>query len=208
MTSTQDPSGEPGDVSPAAADSDAATGTDGGSGRRRSGPGGRPSRARRSARPRASRPGTAPSTAATGLARRSGRGVSGPIASPRRTLLPKSRLTRQITALGLVLCAVALSLAFPLRGLLEQKQALAAAQETQQSLEQQKTELLGRREALLDPDYVAAEARRRLQYVKPGDTVFVVHAPDVAPTDAAAAAAAVPAGPWYGDLWSTLSDQS
>lgn len=165
-------------------------------------------RPRRSARPRASRPGTAPSTAATGLARRTGRGVSGPVTATRRTLLPRSRLTRQITALGLVLCAVALSLAFPLRSFLEQKQALTAAQETQQSLEQQKTELLARRDALLDPDYVAAEARRRLQYVTPGDTVFVVHAPELAPTDPTAAAATAPAGPWYGDLWSTLSDQS
>lgn len=169
---------------------------------------GRSGRPRRTPRPRSTRPGTAPTTAATGLARRSGRGVSGPVAAAGRTLLPRSRLTRQITALGLVLCAVALSLAFPLRSLLQQREALSAAQETQQVLEQQKTDLLARRSALLDPDYVAAEARRRLQYVKPGDTVFVVHAPDLTPTDAGAGTATSPSGPWYGDLWATLSDHS
>ena len=39
-----------------------------------------------------------------------------------------------------------------------------------------------RKVALSDPDYIAAEARRRLQYVTPGDTVFVVHAPALAPS--------------------------
>lgn len=107
-----------------------------------------------------------------------------------------------------MLCAVALSLAFPLRGYLEQRQALSAAQETQQALDQQKTDLEARRTALLDPDYVAAEARRRLQYVKPGETVFVVHAPDLDPTGAGSGSAATPSGPWYGDLWATLSDSS
>lgn len=174
-------------------------------GARRTGRAGRP---RRAARPRANRPGTAPTTAATGLARRSGRGVSGPAKPAGRTLLPRSRLTRQITALGLVLCAVALSLAFPLRSYLQQRQILSAAQETEQTLEQQKTDLVARREALLDPDYVTAEARRRLQYVKPGDTVFVVHAPALDPTDAGSGTAAPPSGPWYGDLWATLSEPS
>ena len=47
----------------------------------------------------------------------------------------------------------------------------------QQDLEQQRDELQARKAALYDPDYIAAEARRRLQYVTPGDTVFVVHAP-------------------------------
>ena len=79
-----------------------------------------------------------------------------------------------------MLCAVALSVAFPLRNYLEQRAELAAAVAAQQDLEQQRDELQARKDALLDTDYVAAEARRRLQYVTPGDTVFVVHAPRLA----------------------------
>ena len=46
---------------------------------------------------------------------------------PGRSLLPQSALARQVAMLGLVLCAVALSVAFPLRNYLEQRTELAQA---------------------------------------------------------------------------------
>ena len=126
---------------------------------------------------------------------------------PGRSLLPQSTLARQVAILGLVLCAVALSVAFPLRNYLEQRTELAQAVAAQQDLEQQRDELQARKVALSDPDYIAAEARRRLQYVTPGDTVFVVHAPALAPSAADDAAAAAHSDePWYGSLWDTLSE--
>jgi len=105
-----------------------------------------------------------------------------------------------------VLFAVALSVAFPLRNYLEQRAELAQAVSARQDLEQQRDELQARKAALSDADYVAAEARRRLQFVTPGDTVFVVHAPAIA--DATGDVAADPKAdePWYGSLWSTLSE--
>ncbi len=120
--------------------------------------------------------------------------------------MPQSTLARHVAILGLVLCAVALSVAFPLRNYLEQREALAAAVSSQQELEQQRDELQARKDALLDNDYVAAEARRRLQYVTPGEVVFVVHAPPL--PDSGDGSASVPAatGPWYGGLWNTLSE--
>jgi cell division protein FtsB len=124
---------------------------------------------------------------------------------PGRNLLPQTALARQVAILGLVLCAVALSVAFPLRSYLEQRTELAQAVSAQQDLEQQRDELQARKVALSDPDYIAAEARRRLQYVTPGDTVFVVHSPALAPSGADAAAAATSDEPWYGTLWDTLS---
>jgi cell division protein FtsB len=127
-------------------------------------------------------------------------------ALPGRHLLPKSTFARQVAILGLVLCAVALSVAFPLRNYLVQRTELAKAVVAQQDLEQQRDELETRKQALSDPDYVAAEARRRLQYVSPGDTVFVVHAPPTAADAAASAAAAAEDQPWYGSLWATLSE--
>ncbi len=127
-------------------------------------------------------------------------------ALPGRNLLPQSALARQVAILGLVLCAIALSVAFPLRGYLQQRTELAQAVSTQQDLEQQRDELLARKSALSDPDYIAAEARRRLQYVSPGDTVFVVHAPPTADDATAAAASAASNQPWYGNLWATLSE--
>jgi cell division protein FtsB len=126
---------------------------------------------------------------------------------PGRNLLPQSTLARQVAILGLVLCAVALSIAFPVRSYLEQRTELAAAVAAQQNLEQQRDELEARKVALSDPDYIAAEARRRLQYVTPGDTVFVVHAPALASSaDGEQAAASTSDQPWYGNLWDTLSE--
>lgn len=129
-------------------------------------------------------------------------------ALPGRTLLPQSALARQVAILGLVLCAIALSVAFPLRSYLEQRTELAQAVAGQQGLERQRDELQARKTALSNPDYIAAEARRRLQYVTPGDTVFVVHAPALAGTTDAAAAGPGSDQPWYGSLWSTLSEGS
>jgi cell division protein FtsB len=125
---------------------------------------------------------------------------------PGRNLLPQSTLARQVAILGFVLCAIALSVAFPLRNYLEQRTELAQAVSTQQDLEQQRDELRARKTALSDPDYIAAEARRRLQYVTPGDTVFVVHAPVVADHAQAPGASALSDQPWYSNLWATLSE--
>ena len=126
---------------------------------------------------------------------------------PGRSLMPQSALARQVAILGLVLCAVALSVAFPLRNYLEQRADLAAAVASQQDLEQQRTELQARKNALLDNDYVAAEARRRLQYVTPCDVVFVVHAPPLVAADDGSAVAPANTGPWYGGLWDTLTEE-
>ena len=125
---------------------------------------------------------------------------------PGRALIPRSALSRQVAILGLVLCAIALSIAFPLRSYLEQRTELAQAVAAQQDLEHQRDQLQTRKVALSDPNYIAAEARRRLQYVTPGDTVFVVHAPALAATTDAAAGGRTSDEPWYGSLWSTLSE--
>jgi cell division protein FtsB len=121
--------------------------------------------------------------------------------------MPQSALARQVAILGLVLCAIALSVAFPLRNYLAQRAELAAAVASEQDLEQERAQLQARKDALSDNDYVAAEARRRLQYVTPGDTVFVVHAPPLADTGDGGAARPAAAQPWYGGLWDTLTEE-
>lgn len=112
--------------------------------------------------------------------------------------------------LGLVLVAVALAIAGPLRSYLQNRDDLSEALAEQQSLEQQVADLEQRKAALQDPNYVKAEARRRLQYVSPGETVYRIVAPPVAdpakPGATGAAASSGPAEPWYGQLWDTLTE--
>lgn len=103
---------------------------------------------------------------------------------------------------------MALAVAVPLRGYLHQRDELAKAVVQQRDLEMQVAELEQRKAALQDPNYIKTEARRRLQYVSPGETVYRVVAPEVK-EPRAAAGATVPQrdqNPWYGKMWDTLTE--
>ncbi|WP_353648518.1 septum formation initiator family protein [Nakamurella sp. A5-74] len=132
--------------------------------------------------------------------------VGGPAAPAAR-----AGLLRQTLALGLALAIVAVAVAGPLRSYIARQSDLAAAQQQIERLQAQKAALEERKRALSDPDYVAAEARRRLQYVSPGQTVYRVIPPKSAtPTSSGSttdAKTATPpaAGPWYAKLWDTVS---
>lgn len=188
------------------------TGVDGGAGQEtgRSGgegfvrPVGRSGRAAGS-RPAATRPGTAPSAAATGGGRRMGRITARGVPTQKSVRSP-SRLAKQVAVLGLIFCAVALALAVPLRNYLTERAALGDSVSHEQQLRLQLAALEQQKGALADPVYIELEAKRRLQYVKPGDTVYVVHAPPLPPVRATTAAATTGAAPWYSPLWDTLSD--
>ncbi len=108
--------------------------------------------------------------------------------------------------LGLVFCAVALALAVPLRDYLTQRAELGATVSQEQQLRVQYASLEQEKAALADPAYIESEARRRLQYVKPGDTVYVVNAPALPTPTPTTPVAATTTAPWYQHLWATLSD--
>lgn len=154
-------------------------------------------------RPGTGRPRTAPPATTGGrrLGQLSARG-----ASASKSVRTKSQLIKQVAVLGLVFCAVAFALAVPLRNYLTQRAALGATVSQEQQLRVELAGLVQQKAALSDPAYVAAEAKRRLQMVKPGDTVYVVHAPPLPGTRQPAATRATPAVPWYSPLWDTLSD--
>ena len=118
-------------------------------------------------------------------------------------------LTTRAAVLGLVVCALLVSAALPLREFLGQRgdireleQQEAAANRRVAALEEQKARLE-------DPAYTASLARDRLHFVRPGETAYVVIAPSapaVAPKDAERAAAAPtgPDAPWYSQLWGSV----
>jgi cell division protein FtsL len=75
------------------------------------------------------------------------------------------------------MAAVALTLAYPLRAYLKQETQEQHAVAEQHRLKDEIADLKARQAALKDPAYIKAEAKRRLQYVSPGDTVYVVKVP-------------------------------
>lgn len=126
-------------------------------------------------------------------------------ATARPPVRPAGGLTTRAAVLGLVLCALVVTAALPLRELLSQRGQIAQAQQQQAAQRQRVATLEGQRRALDDPAYVAALARERLHFVLPGETAYVVLAPGQAEPSqrvpSSGAAPAGPAAPWWSQLW-------
>jgi cell division protein FtsB len=120
---------------------------------------------------------------------------------PRRTTL-----TTRATLLAVVICVLVLTLAYPLRLYLQQ-QADIAALARQNAAAQARVDALRATVSKYDDDaWVEDEARRRLHYVKPGDTTYLVPVtPSPSPAAAGGRGRSSPDDAWYGQLWSQAS---
>jgi cell division protein FtsB len=85
--------------------------------------------------------------------------------------------TRRAAVLAIVVCALALSVAVPLRTYLSQRDEVDIQEQRQADLRDQVEALEDRKAQLEDPAQVEAEARRRLRYVMPGETPYMVELP-------------------------------
>jgi cell division protein FtsB len=114
-------------------------------------------------------------------------------------------LTTRAAILGLVVCALVVSAALPLREFLSQRGDIRKLEQSQAAARHRVAQLEEHKDRLSDPAYVAALARDRLHFVRPGETAYVIIAPSAPParSDArrAASAAVGPDRPWYSQLW-------
>ncbi|HTK65881.1 MAG TPA: septum formation initiator family protein [Pseudonocardia sp.] len=108
--------------------------------------------------------------------------------------------TRRAAVLALVVCALALSVAVPLRNYLGQRQELSRLEAEQRRLAVQVDQLAQDRDRLNDPDEIAREARSRLGYVRPGEIPFVVQLPND-PSTARRIVDSSEGQPWFETLW-------
>jgi cell division protein FtsB len=116
-------------------------------------------------------------------------------------------LTGRAAVLGLVVCALVLSLAYPAKEFLAQRGEIGRLRDEQRQAQARVSALEERKRQLADPAYVRAQARARLHYVLPGETVYVV----VPPSGSGTGDGATPDvpevsqdGSWYGRLWGTV----
>lgn len=112
--------------------------------------------------------------------------------------------TRRAAVLALVVCALALTVVVPLRNYVAQRQELDAVSAQQRALAAEVDELTRERARLSDPEEVAAEARSRLGYVRPGEVPYVVQLPPTG--DGAARDPSTDGVPWYRQLWREVED--
>ncbi len=109
---------------------------------------------------------------------------------------------RRAALLALVVGAMALSVAVPLRNYVSQRSELATVHAQQQILVDQVAELERRRALLADPRHVEAQARERLRYVRPGETPYMVQLPA---QPSKPAAVDEPEDPWFNRLWESIT---
>jgi hypothetical protein len=112
-----------------------------------------------------------------------------------------------ITAMALFLVVL---LASPLQTYLNRRDTLAGQRKEQTQLAQQVAALQQQTAQWSDPAFVEREARARLQYVRPGDTLYtVLNADGTARSAAKSNADVVPKtqqASWSSTLWSSVQE--
>ena len=117
--------------------------------------------------------------------------------------------TRRAAVFAIVVCALALSIAVPLRTYLGQRDDVAVEEQRKADLRAQVQALEERKAQLDDPAQVEAEARRRLRYVMPGETPYMVELPgdQDGETGDQPEQSKVKDESWYQLLWNAVSDE-
>ena len=124
--------------------------------------------------------------------------MSPPAAAPRTT-----RLTGRAAVLAVVICAIALSLAYPVREYITQRKQIDALVAQQQVMLNQVKGLQRQQARLNDPDYIEKVARQQLDMCFPRTTCYIVTGGQSQAGPAARAAKTGPA-PWYDKLWKSV----
>ena len=111
----------------------------------------------------------------------------------------RSRLTGRAALLALVLCTMIVALAYPMRQYVSQRAEIADLQREREQARQRVEELRDLKARWQDDSYAEQQIRRRLHYVMPGETGYVVVDPGAARQSRADLGAAH--RPWYANVW-------
>ncbi len=112
--------------------------------------------------------------------------------------------TGRALVLAVVAATLLLTLAVPVRGWFAQRAEIAGLRADVDAARERVAALEVETQRWDDPAFVAAEARRRLHFVLPGEVGFVTLG-SAAAADAADGAAGSQI-PWYSSLWSALQE--
>ena len=114
----------------------------------------------------------------------------------------RPRLTGRAAVLAVVICAITLSLAYPVREYIAQHRQISALAAQQRSLTDQLGQLHHRQQQLNDPAYIEQLARDELHLCMPKQTCYVIINGKPAP---GLIQPKVPApSAWYDRLWQSV----
>ncbi|NQE90341.1 FtsB family cell division protein [Nocardia terpenica] len=173
-------------------------------------------RSSRTSRPRPERSGNGSAPAARTAAgkraaqRRAG-GRSDAASAARKTDRSERKIlglpTGRAVILAAVLCALALTLAVPMRTYFSQRAEATNLAQQRRELEDDLARLRDRRAQQQDPAYIRSEARDRLRLVMPGETAYIVQVPGIEqPAVPAQTTKPRPPDPWYTQLWHSVAN--
>jgi cell division protein FtsB len=128
-------------------------------------------------------------------------GTAGP-AGRRPVLAPRPKLTSRAAVLAVVLCGIALTLAYPVREYIADRRQIdqLAAQNAQIAAEVR--HLRAEQHALASPAQIEQEARDSLHMCFPSQTCYEVIFPAKPPANGDSARATTP---WYARLWESVA---
>ena len=125
--------------------------------------------------------------------------ASSGLLDPRR----KGSITGRALVMAVVLIILAVTLAVPIRSWFAQRAQIAGLEADVASAQAQVDSLTLQKERWADPAFVAAEARRRLHFVLPGEIGYVTLGADGQPLDGSGLGT-TPAPSWYSSLYGAL----
>jgi cell division protein FtsB len=114
----------------------------------------------------------------------------------------RTRLTSRAAVLAVVICAIALSLAYPVREYIAQRRQIDQLQAERGLLLDQLRQLERQQQRLNDPAYIEQLARDRLHMCMRGETCYVVIGTGT--HRRGAPATTVSLTPWYERLWQSV----
>jgi cell division protein FtsB len=125
-----------------------------------------------------------------------------PGTGPRPPQAERSRLTSRAAVLAVVLCAIALSLAYPVREYIAQRRQIDQLEAQRQAIAVQLGRLEQQQKLLNSSAYVEQQAQDKLHMCPPAEKCYVIINRPPPPGKAAAVHAS--GTPWYERLWSSV----
>jgi cell division protein FtsL len=114
----------------------------------------------------------------------------------------RPRLTSRAAVLAVVVCAVALSLAYPVREYIAQRRQIDQLQAERAQGLAQLHKLQAEQQRLSDPAYIEQQARDRLHLCMPGQTCYIIIG--ARPAGGTGRTAQPAATSWYDRLWTSV----
>jgi cell division protein FtsB len=116
---------------------------------------------------------------------------------------PRPKLTSRAAVLAVVACAIALSLAYPVREYIAERRQMDQLQAQNTQLAGQLTRLRAERQAYTSPAYIEQQARDQLHMCFPSQKCYIVIYPGHPGSKSAHAQSGTP---WYSVLWKSVRE--